>query len=365
MRRFIWLALCGLAFAQAPGGPVPGIGQGSVLLIPVPVSQLANYAYFGRGTIVPVSDGNSSSDCTTGGGTTAVTCQYSGSVWAALAGGGGSGTVGSCATTGAVAIYTAATTTGCGNHDLTYATHTYTGTSGLILDLSAGPATTGLKLPSAAGAAPTADGQSAFDTTAHLPVWGSNTTTVTVPTSKTNPGHNFLTTYTQTSGAFGQAQPACGDLSDSGTGCSTTVGTFAAQNYATPPAIGGSTPAAGSFTTLTGTTFNTTTRCAAAGSGANPSLVACSAAPAGFFSCATNASAGTCVVSTSAVTANSVIQIQPDSTLGTALSVTCNTSADTGVTAPRVSARSASTSFTITLGTFTTNPECFSYLIIN
>lgn len=137
------------------------------------------------------------------------------------------------------------------------------------------------------------------------------------------------------------------------------------SSFPAPGAIGGTTPSTGAFTTLTGTTLNTTTKCAAAGSAANPSLVACSAASAGLFSCATNASAGTCVISTTAVTANSVIQIQPDSTLGTALSVTCNTSADTGVTAPRISARSAATSFTITLGTFTTNPQCFSYLIIN
>jgi len=117
--------------------------------------------------------------------------------------------------------------------------------------------------------------------------------------------------------------------------------------------------------TLTATLYATATKCAAAGSAANPSLVACSAAPAGFFSCATNASTGTCVVSTTAVTANSVIQIQPDSTLGTALSVTCNTTADSALTAPRVSARSAGTSFTITLGTFSTNPVCFSYIVIN
>ena len=132
-----------------------------------------------------------------------------------------------------------------------------------------------------------------------------------------------------------------------------------------PGAIGGTTPAAGSFTTLTGTTINTTTHCAGAGTAANPSVASCSAAAAGFFSCATNASTGTCVVDTTAVTANSVIQIQPDSSLGTALSVTCNTTADSALTAPRVSARSAGTSFTITMGTYTTNPECFSYVVID
>src|SRR5581483_6582482 len=137
------------------------------------------------------------------------------------------------------------------------------------------------------------------------------------------------------------------------------VATFAGSTFAltstTSPNIG----------TATYTTLTSATNCAAAGSAANPSLVACSAAPAGRFSCATNASTGTCVVSTTAVTANSIIQIQPDSSLGTALSVTCNTSMDTGLTAPRVSARTAGTSFTISLGTFSTNPECFSYIIVN
>lgn len=116
---------------------------------------------------------------------------------------------------------------------------------------------------------------------------------------------------------------------------------------------------------LTAATINTSTRCAATGSAANPSVAACSAAPAGSFSCATNASAGTCVISTTAVTASSAIFVQPDSSLGTLLSVTCNTTADTALTAPRVSARSAGTSFTITLGTFTTNPLCFNYWVVN
>ncbi len=38
-----------------------------------------------QGTIVRVSDGATSSDCTTGAGSTVVTCQYSGSAWAASA----------------------------------------------------------------------------------------------------------------------------------------------------------------------------------------------------------------------------------------------------------------------------------------
>jgi len=154
-------------------------------------------------------------------------------------------------------------------------------------------------------------------------------------------------------------------IGDANGGITNATAIPANVTYPSPGAIGGTTPAAGSFTTLTGTTINTTTKCAAAGTAANPSVASCSAAPTGFFSCATNASTGTCQVNTTAVTANSTIQIQPDSTLGTALSVTCNTTQDTGLTAPRISARSAGASFTIKLGTFSTNPLCFSYVVIN
>jgi hypothetical protein len=76
------------------------------------------------------------------------------------------------------------------------------------------------------------------------------------------------------------------------------------------------------------------------------------------------ASAATVVVDTTAVTANSEIFVQEDTTLGTALSVTCNTSNVTPT--PYVSARTAATSFTITVsGSVTTNPLCLTYRIIN
>ncbi len=44
-------------------------------------------------------------------------------------------------------------------------------------DLSAGSVTAAFKLPTAGGAAPTTDGFEAFDSTAHLPAWGSNGST--------------------------------------------------------------------------------------------------------------------------------------------------------------------------------------------
>ena len=64
-------------------------------------------------------------------------------------GGGGSGTINSCATTNALAIYTASTTTGCGNGDFTYATHTITAASGAALNMS-GAGTNTFILPSQA-----------------------------------------------------------------------------------------------------------------------------------------------------------------------------------------------------------------------
>ena len=52
------------------------------------VHGLSGYAT--KGNIAAVTDGQSSLDCTVGGGSTVVTCQYSGSAWAAIAGAGGS-----------------------------------------------------------------------------------------------------------------------------------------------------------------------------------------------------------------------------------------------------------------------------------
>lgn len=87
----------------------------------------------------------------------------------------------------------------------------------------------------------------------------------------------------------------------------------------------------------------------------------CSAAPAGSV---VIAAAGTAVtVNTTAVTAASQIFIQEDSSLGTKLSVTCNTTTGRTYT---VSARTAATSFTVTSSAApTTNPACLSYFIIN
>lgn len=104
------------------------------------------------------------------------------------------------------------------------------------------------------------------------------------------------------------------------------------------------------------TTYNTVTNCSDSAGAA-----ACGSATAG--SVVLDASATTVVVSTTSVTANSQIFIQEDSSLGTRLSVTCNTTTGRDWT---VSARTAATSFTITSSAApATNPACLSFHIVN
>jgi hypothetical protein len=106
---------------------------------------------------------------------------------------------------------------------------------------------------------------------------------------------------------------------------------------------------------LSSAKFATQTNCSSSSSPA-----ACGSAPAGSVAIA--AASSSVVVVSSAVTANSQITITFDSSLGTKLGVTCNTK----VQQPYVSARTAGTSFTISVGSnFSTNPGCFSYTIVN
>lgn len=121
--------------------------------------------------------------------------------------------------------------------------------------------------------------------------------------------------------------------------------------------IGGVTPAAGSFTTLTGTTHKTTTNCAV--NSASPA--ACGAAAAGVVAVPTLTT--TYTINTTAVTANSRIFLQPTSdNTGIPSSPTCATLAVTAVN--MISARSAGTSFTFSLPS-TTGITCFGYWIVN
>ncbi len=93
-------------------------------------------------------------------------------------------------------------------------------------------------------------------------------------------------------------------------------------------------------------------------SSASPSV--CGSSNSG--SVAVAATATTLVVNTTAVTANSQIFLLFDSSLGTRLGITCNTTVPTVYS---VSARTAATSFTITATASITNAACFSYSILN
>jgi hypothetical protein len=84
-------------------------------------------------------------------------------------------------------------------------------------------------------------------------------------------------------------------------------------------------------------------------------------AAAGFATVA--AGATTVTVSNAAVTADSQILVTEDSSLGTKLGVTCNTTTGRTYT---VRARTAGTSFVVTSSAApTTNPACLSYSIVN
>jgi len=145
-------------------------------------------------------------------------------------------------------------------------------------------------------------------------------------------------------------------LTNLGTGAvAGTTGTFTG-------AVSGTT---GTFTgALSAADYLTASNCQVKGTAASPSAVACGAAPAGAFTCDPAATGATCVVSTTAVTANSEITVQQVTYLNTLLTVTCNT-ASVLPSGPLVTAISAGTSFTISLGTVMTNPGCFVYTIDN
>jgi hypothetical protein len=104
--------------------------------------------------------------------------------------------------------------------------------------------------------------------------------------------------------------------------------------------------------------YKTATNCADSAGAA-----ACGSAAAGAF--VIDAGTTSTVVSTTAVTASSEIEVQFDSSLGTRLGITCNTAPAT-VAFPSVTARTAGTSFTLSVtGTVAVNPACFTYSIVN
>jgi len=102
--------------------------------------------------------------------------------------------------------------------------------------------------------------------------------------------------------------------------------------------------------------YQSSTNCS---SSASPAV--CASASMGTVNIA--AAATTITVNTTAVTANSEIMVVEDSSLGTKLGVTCNT---TIARTYAVTARTAATSFVITASAApVTNPACLSYWVMN
>lgn len=99
----------------------------------------------------------------------------------------GGGTGSPCITTALSLQFNSAGSFGC-VADFTFAAHTITSGASGILDISAASSTGGFKLPSAAGAIPTADSIPAFNTTNHTLVWGSNGVTIVGAAAATGTG---------------------------------------------------------------------------------------------------------------------------------------------------------------------------------
>ena len=146
---------------------------------------------------------------------------------------------------------------------------------------------------------------------------------------------------------------------ESGTGvvCFTINCTMTTPNLGTPSAL--------VLTNATGlpaqSTFNTSSNCSSA---ASPAV--CGSAPAGSVAFPTGVTSVALQVNTSAVTANSQIFLFSDDSLGTKLSVTCNSTLATLAGGMAITARSAGVSFAVTFnGTITTNPLCVNFLVVN
>lgn len=97
----------------------------------------------------------------------------------------------------------------------TNGTTTITGGGSSILDLSAMSVTAGLKLPTAAGAAPTSDSFPSFNSTNHTFVWGSNGTTIVGAAAATGTGTATTCTNQVITAVSSLAAPTCTALTSS------------------------------------------------------------------------------------------------------------------------------------------------------
>lgn len=190
-------------------------------------------------------------------------------------------------------------------------------------------------------------------------IFGESANTLSLRNSTTAQRFNIGNTFTSTSNREDLSLYFLSNIAHIGN--TTTGGTARVLQLD----YGGTTTSAISIPITSGTltfggginspTYSTATNCSD-----SAGTAACGSAASGSF--VIDAASTSTVVSTTSVTANSQIFIQDDSSLGTRLSVTCNTTA----VLPTVTARTGGTSFTVTVAAAPiTNPLCLSYHIVN
>lgn len=133
--------------------------------------------------LVFVTDASSSSTCSSGGGSNINLCRDTGVAWAIVSSGGGGGS--GCVPSGSDnQIITDDGAGGC-TSEAQWTIAASILTAGATGGLDAGSATY-LKIPTSAGAAPTASGRVAYDSTANKYKFGANTATKTIATEDGN-----------------------------------------------------------------------------------------------------------------------------------------------------------------------------------
>lgn len=116
--------------------------------------------------------------------------------------------------------------------------------------------------------------------------------------------------------------------------------------------------------TVNSALYATATDCSAVGTAANPSVVSCGSAASGTVYCDVAASAGTCVINTTAAGTNSNIIITPTSAANTRLGKTCNAAPSVSPAIP-VAAQSNGVSVTLNMHTVAVNGMCYGFWIVN
>jgi hypothetical protein len=169
------------------------------------------------------------------------------------------------------------------------------------------------------------------------------------------PAFSAITSATNTTAAMVVGSGA--SLGASGTGTINATALNGAT-FASPGPIGFTTPNTSLFTSVTSGTLNMSSQCVSIASPA-----ACASASQGFFIIAAGSTSVT--VNTTHTTGVGTIAVYPDTSIGSALGVTCNTTL-ASIVNPVITARTASTSFTVSIpGTLAVNPGCYSYTLIN